>query len=168
MELVLIIFVLFLIAIGLYVFVKVVPEATIELKKERAEQRLNGPNKDAEVIEQLSAVPAAGATKRCPYCAEEILIAAIKCKHCQSQLLFDGAFGSQSHHKRAFIGMGICFVSLSAIILLTYFNMSTVPPNGTVHNIGLLNERETGVMLGVGMLISGTILFTAGCCSKHH
>ncbi len=25
-------------------------------------------------------------TKRCPYCAEEILLAAIKCKHCQSDV----------------------------------------------------------------------------------
>lgn len=27
------------------------------------------------------------ATKKCPYCAEEILAEAVKCKHCQSNLL---------------------------------------------------------------------------------
>lgn len=33
--------------------------------------------------------PIAGQTKKCPYCAEEVMLGAIKCKHCGSSITME-------------------------------------------------------------------------------
>jgi hypothetical protein len=44
--------------------------------------------------EPLQGKPGSKETKNCPYCAEEVLAAAIKCKHCGSELGDAGAVQS--------------------------------------------------------------------------
>jgi len=52
------------------------------------------------------------ATKKCPFCAEEILTDAIKCKHCQSSLVVDEIQIAQPQPKKKgglgkYIGIGV-------------------------------------------------------------
>lgn len=44
------------------------------------------PVKSAQAFEASPAVSTSRKTKTCPYCAEEILAAAVKCKHCGSEV----------------------------------------------------------------------------------
>ena len=58
------------------------------------------------------------ATKRCPFCSEEILAAAIKCKHCQSDLTGKTAPGGPSL-RRVFRAVGtivLLFMVLAVVV----------------------------------------------------
>lgn len=41
-------------------------------------------------------------TKECPYCGEEILIKAIKCKHCGEKLTLEGYIGEDKEETKSF------------------------------------------------------------------
>lgn len=56
-------------ALVIFVFIKIINTVSDKLKKEKAEE-----------------VPAAPTTKVCPYCKSEIDIAATKCPHCTSEV----------------------------------------------------------------------------------
>jgi phage FluMu protein Com len=55
--------------------------------------------------------PSGGSTIRCPYCAEEINAAAVKCKHCGSFLQQSGAFATQA------MPSSTCGEAIAALVL---------------------------------------------------
>jgi hypothetical protein len=115
----------------------------------------------------------AAVTKRCPFCAEEILAAALKCKHCGS-VLEAPAQSEPSVWKRD-ISMGKLLGSLlllaglcGAFYYWQVFDTSVETPvvqfmgqaigGGRVHNIGLMQERQTGLLVSGGGVSLGLIL----------
>ncbi len=62
-------------------------------------------------------------TKRCPYCAEEILAAAVKCKHCGSDVRGDtGGF-----RPRLLIGIVPFFLTYALKVIAAYYGDLTNP-----------------------------------------
>lgn len=57
------------------------------------------------------------ATKRCPFCSEEILSTAIKCKHCQSDLKGTGAAAGPSM-QRVFRAVGAIVAGFVVLVIL--------------------------------------------------
>src|SRR5689334_21592700 len=128
-------------------------------------------------------------TKLCPFCAEEIKWAAIRCKHCQADLSSSIAepheaippersvSGSRRVRGRAdrtdpSTISGCTLPMLGGVLLVCglasgifYFAVfdSTVESDGIrVHNIGLMSDRTLGLILGVGISVIGVLLLLFG------
>jgi phage shock protein PspC (stress-responsive transcriptional regulator) len=70
------------------------------------ERRITGSGEDADMT----------TTRRCPYCAEEILAEAIRCRYCRSRLvMLDPAHWYRNHGERRLAGVAIAVARALAL-----------------------------------------------------
>jgi len=105
--------------------------------------------------------------RTCPYCAEEILAKAIKCKHCGERLDSPSkASGSRTVNP---LGVLLFLVGLGlAVYFYAVYDTSVAVPEqtvagmrvggGRVNNLGLMQNRNLGMMAGGGMFLAGILL----------
>jgi hypothetical protein len=97
-------------------------------------------------------------TKPCPFCAETILVAASKCKHC-------GEYLKKSEGPSPTIGIATSFGIVAAIIgglistgsLMMDTTVSTMTGN-RIYNIGLQQQQMIGVLIGLTVFATGVIV----------
>jgi hypothetical protein len=129
-----------------------------------------------EVTPALAAGEGQSGTKTCPFCAEEILAAAIKCKHCGEMLSKPQASVNQQNVGSPVLRrLGIIiFIGglIYGVYYLGFFDSSVAVPReeilgqviggGRVHNLGLMQTKQNGIMLGFGAAAFGLILALIG------
>lgn len=96
------------------------------------------------------------ATKRCPYCGEEILAVAIKCKHCGSALSIDSAPQSDKGAAKADYAWILLGIPLAATVLIW----------GWVSNMSLLEGPGNALTMIMVAVIISTAAVTAMEVSK--
>lgn len=135
---------------------------------------------EAEVL--VSTDP--NATRRCPACAEEILAAANKCKHCGEWVPHSGLSGSpappaqppSSSGSGASV-FGWLLLAAGIVGLLFSLNMDTSVETGVdpynsfglpsrVNNIGLMNQQRNYLIISGIVALAGVVLIVSGTSKK--
>ena len=110
--------------------------------------------------------------KECPFCSEQVLATAKKCKHCGEML--DVALRSTVEAKRfggfvelrPLVIIGILLMVFGALGVIVYLNMDTsvaVPSTGSrVHNIGLMQKQQNGLIISLVACGLGLALVVIG------
>jgi len=115
--------------------------------------------------------------KKCPFCAEEIQDEAIKCKHCNEMIgeseSGESAVAAKANKKKFVTTMGIFIFVVGLAILAHYYNMDPsvpIPQEASstfsgiginverVNNIGLMQEKQTGITIGIIIALFGAAL----------
>lgn len=122
-------------------------------------------------------------TVKCPFCAEEILIDAKKCKHCNEWIkpqvitLAKNQTNNKNVLKKdlGLYGYGILFLLLggsSAFYFFLFFDTSVEIPTqefmgqviggGRINNLGLMQDRQNGIIISSVFAIIGAIMSITG------
>lgn len=124
---------------------------------------------------------------KCPFCAEEILIDAKKCKHCNEWIkpkynnLTQPEINNKNILKKDFglAGYGVIFLLLggaAAFYFFLFFDSSVEVPTteflgktyggGRVNNLGLMQDRQNGIIISSVFAIIGAIMTITGKSSS--
>jgi len=105
-------------------------------------------------------IPGQTRLQLCPFCKEEIAVGAIKCKHCGEMLKQKStAFGG------GLIMAGLFLGAIGGLIFLIGITVDTTVSTGNgerVHNIGLLQQQQLLILIGIAGGIAGGALTLLG------
>ena len=114
--------------------------------------------------------------KKCPSCAEEIQEEAVKCRHCgellNGQKMSDSAHPKEPEYERA--GTLLLFAGIAAAIYYAIFFDTSVAVGSAgallgierVNNIGLMQDKQNGLLLSVVAAVAGLVVVMFGKRSK--
>lgn len=123
---------------------------------------------------------------KCPFCAEEILIDAKKCKHCNEWIKPQFNNLQQQNNNKNILkkdfglaGYGVLFLLLggtAAFYFFLFFDTSVEVPShdffgktyggGRINNLGLMQDRQNGIIISSVFAIIGAIMTITGKTSN--